>query len=220
MDITLENIIDKKCYLGTLKRKANPKTRDYWLDVKNNMVILDPEKIMEQLKNAREKVQEARKNWQNVLVISDKAFIKDELEELCENEWIYYFSSKVPSGVITNFETVLSRIEAMNKLKKFIDSEDYEKLTKKERLTKIRELRKLEMVYKWVKSLTKRPDLVIILDGIFMSRFVEELKNVDVDNVVLASSDFNKRWDEKKMLITNINSYECVKFSLDFILKK
>ena len=39
----------------------------------------------------------------------------------------------------------------MNKLRRFIMSEDYEKLTKKEKLMKKRELRKLETIYKGVK---------------------------------------------------------------------
>jgi small subunit ribosomal protein S2 len=73
---------------------------------------------------------------------------KEELEKLCEEKGVHYFSYKVPSGVITNFETLLANIKKMNELRNFIESDDFEKLTKKERLVKKRQLKKLENIYK------------------------------------------------------------------------
>jgi small subunit ribosomal protein S2 len=162
MDI--QKIIDNKLYIGTLKKFANPKTKKYWLDVKNNVVLINPEVIAQQLENAKNKVHSYLKEGKDILVLHDKLLYKEELEQLCESKGIHYFSYKVPSGVITNFETLLVNIKKMNDLRKFVESDEFNKLTKKERLVKKRQLKKMESIYKGVKNLEKKPDIVIIID--------------------------------------------------------
>jgi ribosomal protein S2 len=55
---------------------------------------------------------------------------------------------KVPSGVLTNFDTLLSRVKTMNELRKYVTSEVYQKISKKERLMKMKDLNKVEKIYK------------------------------------------------------------------------
>jgi ribosomal protein S2 len=57
----IEKIIEAKLYLGDLKKRSNPKTRDYWLDVKNGVVLFDPEIISKQLDFAKAKIAELKK---------------------------------------------------------------------------------------------------------------------------------------------------------------
>gem|GEM_PF-4114718 len=82
------------------------------------------------------------------MIVFDKEFYRGELEKLAEKKGIYYLNNKVPGGVFTNFKTFKKRIDSMNQLKRFIASEAYEKLTKKEKLMKQRQLKKLELIYK------------------------------------------------------------------------
>jgi small subunit ribosomal protein S2 len=213
MDV--QKIIDNKLYIGTLRKYANPKTKKYWADIKNDVVLINPEIIASQLENAKNKIQKYLKEWKEILVLHDKLLYKEELERLCEEKGVHYFSYKVPSGVITNFETLLANIKKMNELRKFIESEDFNKLTKKERLVKKRQLRKLEDVYKWVKNLTKKPDVVIIIDWRYLEKFVHEVEISKIDNVVISNTNFNRWWDDNNLIVANTNSYE----SLNYILR-
>ena len=70
--IDIKDIIDNKLYVGTLKKYANPKTRKYWADIYNDVVVINPEVIYEQLKKAAEKVQSYLKEGKEILVIHDK----------------------------------------------------------------------------------------------------------------------------------------------------
>jgi ribosomal protein S2 len=87
-------------------------------------------------------------------------------------------------------------------------------LTKKEQQMKKRALKKIEHVYKWVVNLRKKPELVIIVDGQFMHKFVDEVEKLNVDTILLASSNFDMRSD-KQLVMCNVNSYQ----SLDYVLK-
>ncbi len=213
MDI--KQIIDNKLFVGTLKKRANPKTSKYWADVHEKLVLINPEIILQQLQRAAEKIKKYLEEWKEVLVLHDKLLYKEELEKLCEEKGVHYFSYKVPSGVITNFETLFQNIKKMNELRKFVESEDFQKLTKKERLVKMRQLKKMEDIYKGVKNMNKKPDVVIVIDWKYLEKFVHEIEISGVDNVVIANTDFNRWWPEENLIMANTNSYE----SLDFILK-
>ncbi len=214
----LQQIIDNVLYIGTLKSEANPKTRDYWLTIKNWLVIINPEVISLQLKRAKEKVEKMLKEKKDILVLSDKLVYKEEIEDICEKKGVHYFSYKVPSWVVTNFETLHKSIKKMNDLRKFIESEDFEKLTKKEKQVKKRQLEKMEQVYKGVKNLEKKPDMVIVIDGMFLSKFVDEIIKTGVEGVVLASTNFNK-WLDDKLVMMNVNSYKSVPAVLRYLFE-
>jgi ribosomal protein S2 len=76
-------------------------------------------------------------------------------------------------------------------------------------------LKKMESIYKGVKNLEKKPDIVIIIDWKYLEKFVHEVEVTGIDNIVIATTNFNRWWNEDNLIIANTNSYE----SLDFILK-
>jgi small subunit ribosomal protein S2 len=217
-DMDIQNIIDNKLYVGTLRKYANPKTKKYWAGIINDVVVINPEYIQKQLEKAREKVQNYLNEGKEILVLHDKLLFKEDVEDICSKKGIHYFSYKVPSGVITNFETLLQNIKKMNELRKFIESEDFEKLTKKERLVKMRQLKKMEFIYKGVKDLERKPDLVIIIDGQYLEKFVHEVELTGLDNIVIANTNFNRWWNEDNLILANTNSYKSLKFILSYLL--
>ncbi len=217
MDLTLDKIVENKLFIGDRKADSNPKTRGYWLDIKNDMVILDPEKIKGQLEAAKAKVDKAINNNDEILIVSDKTLIKDEVRDIATKNWLHFVNYRVPSGVLTNFETVKTRIKAMNKLKKFVASDKYKKLTKKEQILKVRKLNKLEKIYNGMQNLKKKPDLVIVLDGNILSGAVAEVEKLWLENIVVANSSFNK-WIDSTLVMSNVNSYESLTFILKYLL--
>lgn len=83
----------------------------------------------------------------------------------------------------------------MNERKKFISSESFAKLTKKEQSMNKRHLAKIEKIYEGVKSLSRRPELVIVVDGTMLAGLVNEIKVSGTPSVLLTSTDFPQWWD-------------------------
>lgn len=214
----VEKIIEAKLYLWDLKKRSNPKTRDYWLEVKNGIVLFDPETILKQLDFAKNKIAELKKEWKNILIVSDKLLYKENIEKISQEKGVYYMNYKVPSWVLTNFDTLLSRVKKMNELRKYVSSEVFQKISKKERLFKMKELNKVERIYKWVDWLKNKPDFVIVLDGMYMSKFVDELEKLNIDNLLLINSNFNRWWNKDKLIAMNMNSLDSLTFVLNYIL--
>lgn len=208
------DIVEAKVYVGHPKNQSNPKTSDSWIWVQNGLVIFDPAIIEEQLKTAKEMILDAKKSKKEILVICEKSIYKDELETLATKAGFHFLNHKVPSWVMTNFDTLLGRIRSLKDLRTFVEGPWFDTLTKKEQSMKKRELKKVEQVYKGVVNLRKKPDLVVIVDGQYMGKFVAEIQKLGTEAIVLASSDFDK-WIDQHTLMCNVNSAS----SIDYVLK-
>lgn len=220
MDSLVKDVIKNSLYVWTPKFGAIPKvTAKYWMWIKNGMVIFDPEKIAENIKKVKNKVDLYKKEKKDILVIYNKEYYSQNLEDLLGNSNISYLNNKVPSWVFTNFDTIKKRINSMNTLSMYIQSDEFLLLTKKERLTKIRQLKKLETVYNWVKKISKLPDLVIIVDWKFNEKVVKEVLMLDkVDIIVVANSDFDKWINDDNLLVANTLSHNSINFILNYLL--
>ncbi len=216
MSITTKEVVDAQLHIGTLKSEAHPKTSKFWSDVVNGVVVINPDVIVNQLEVAREKVQKAKQQGKQILVVSEKKMYADELEALWTKIGFSYLNYKVPGGFLTNFDTLKKRIESMNSMERFLETETYRSLTKKEQLIYKRKLARVFKIYKGVKNLSKKPDLVIVLDGLMMENFVNEIeKQKESDSILICGTNFPRWWKEDSLIVANINSHK----SIDFVLK-
>lgn len=63
----------------------------------NNIAVINPEAIIEQIENARKKIQAAKAEGKEILVVSEKKMYADELEKLGEKYKFNYLNYKLPS---------------------------------------------------------------------------------------------------------------------------
>jgi small subunit ribosomal protein S2 len=216
MSISAKEVMQAQAHIGTLKSEAHPKTRKYRADVQKGLVVINPEMIAEQIETAKAKVQKAKAESKQILVVCEKKMYAQELAKLGDTFKISYLNHKVPAGFLTNFETLKKRIESMNSMTHFMETEAYRSLTKKEQLVYKRKLDKVFNVYGGVKELLAKPDLIIVVDGEMMSKFVDELeKQKNIDSILICGTNFSRRWKEDGLIISNVISHK----SLDFMLK-
>ncbi|HKL44602.1 MAG TPA: 30S ribosomal protein S2 [Candidatus Absconditabacterales bacterium] len=218
MSVTVKQIVDAQVHVGTLKSEAHPKTSDFRVDVVNNIVVLNPEMILQQLDNAKKKVQSAKKDGKSILLVCEKKMYADEVKKLGEKYDVSYLNHKAPGGFVTNFDTFKSRIQSMNKMMSFIETEEFDSLTKKEQLIHKRKLARAKKVYEGVKNLTAKPGLVIVVDGSMMENFIRETNSQDnIETIVIASTNYNKYLGEND-IIANMLSYKSIDFVMNYIL--
>lgn len=215
MTLTIEKIVSTNAHIWNLRKESNPKTRAHWLDATQNMIVFNPESIKSQLETAKKRIADAKNAKKEILVICETPLYNNEIAELSSAFGFHYFNHKIPSGVLTNFDTLIGRIKAMNELSQFVAWESFSTLTKKEQSHTNRKLRKIEDVYKGVKNLKKSPDLVIIIDWKSMVKFVDEVIKLKKDAIVIASSNFDRWIDEDSLIVSNVYSHK----SLDFVAK-
>jgi|GEM_PF-187021 small subunit ribosomal protein S2 len=213
----IQGIIDNNVHIGSLKKFSHPKTRPYQLGIQNGITIINPEIIAQQLENAKQRVQLALSEKKEILIVCEKSVFADQVKDFAEKFNCHYFNYNVPSGILTNFDTLVQRIKSMNVLSKFIESEEFVKITKKEQLTKKRELKKVQRIYQGVQNLSKIPDLVIVIDGKSMFKLIREVDKMKKESIVLSSTDFNQFWSEDDLVISNVNNYYSLLFVCNYL---
>ncbi|MDR0283012.1 MAG: 30S ribosomal protein S2 [Candidatus Peribacteria bacterium] len=196
MAVTAQQVIDAKVHLGSLKNESHPKTSPYWAEVTNGLVVMNPEIIAQQITTLHDKIAKAKQEGKEILVVSEKKMYAQDLEELANKSGFSYLNYKIPGGFLTNFNTFKKRIDDINEMASFLESEEYYSLTKKEQLVYKRKFARVNKIYKGVTKLTKRPEIVVVLDGTMLGIFLDEAKRIpDMDTLVIASSNFPRYWD-------------------------
>ena len=217
MSVSVQDIVAAQAHIGTLKNEAHPKTSKYWSEVTNGVVVINPEAIAEQLEAAKAQVAAAKAAGKEILVVCEKKMYAEELEALAQKAGVAFPNYKVSGGFLTNFDTFKKRIDSINEMVSFMETDAFASLTKKEQLVYKRNFERANKVYKGVTKLKKRPELVIIVDGNMLSTLIDEVENLKgkLEAIVIAGTNFSRYWPENEIITTNINSYQ----SLDLVLK-
>ena len=207
MTVSVNQIVEAQAHIGTLKNEAHPKTSKYWSEVTNGVVVINPESVAQQLEDAKATIQKAKAAGKEILVV-------------CEKTGVSYLNYKVSGGFLTNFDTFKKRIDSINEMASFMESEAYAALTKKEQLVYKRNFDRANKVYKGVTNLKKRPELVIVVDGTMLSTLIDEVENLKgkLEAIVIAGTNFSRYWPENELVVTNINSYTSIDFVLNYLL--
>lgn len=220
MTVSVNQIVEAQAHIGTLKNEAHPKTSKYWSEVTNGVVVINPESVAQQLEDAKATIQKAKAAGKEILVVCEKKMYAAELEALAKKTGVSYLNYKVSGGFLTNFDTFKKRIDSINEMASFMESEAYAALTKKEQLVYKRNFDRANKVYKGVTNLKKRPELVIVVDGTMLSTLIDEVENLKgkLEAIVIAGTNFSRYWPENELVVTNINSYTSVDFVLNYLL--
>lgn len=215
MAFTVQWIVDNFVYVGGIKNTSSPKTKKFWKEETNGTVVLDPETQVKALNDIYVTVQEAKKNNQEIVVVCQKSGLSDVIAGLAQKHGFHYLTNKLPAGFLTNFDTLFSTIKQMNEKKKFIASESFAKLTKKEQSMNKRHLAKIEKIYEGVKNLTRKPELVIVVDAAMFDGLVHEIEVSNTPSILLASTDFPKRWDRGNIAVLNMHNQKSPTYVLE-----
>jgi len=220
MTVSVNQILEAQAHIGTLKNEAHPKTSKYWSEVTNGVVVINPESVAQQLEDAKATIQKAKAAGKEILVVCEKKMYAAELEALAKKTGVSYLNYKVSGGFLTNFDTFKKRIDSINEMASFMESEAYAALTKKEQLVYKRNFDRANKVYKGVTNLKKRPELVIVVDGTMLSTLIDEVENLKgkLEAIVIAGTNFSRYWPENELVVTNINSYTSIDFVLNYLL--
>ena len=220
MTVSVNQIVEAQAHIGTLKNEAHPKTSKYWSEITNGVVVINPESVAQQLEDAKATIQKAKAAGKEILVVCEKKMYAAELEALAKKTGVSYLNYKVSGGFLTNFDTFKKRIDSINEMASFMESEAYAALTKKEQLVYKRNFDRANKVYKGVTNLKKRPELVIVVDGTMLSTLIDEVENLKgkLEAIVIAGTNFSRYWPENELVVTNINSYTSIDFVLNYLL--
>jgi small subunit ribosomal protein S2 len=164
--VTMKELLEAGVHFGHQVRRWNPKMKEYIFGERNGIYIIDLQKTQKMFREALQYVSNmvAEDRGKTVLFVGTKRQAQDAVREEAERSGQYYVNQRWLGGLLTNFQTVQKSIKRLKDLDVMQTDGRYEKLTKKERIKLDRERQSLEKVLSGIKSMSRLPDLVFVID--------------------------------------------------------
>ncbi|MBT8198035.1 MAG: 30S ribosomal protein S2 [Acidimicrobiia bacterium] len=162
--VTMRQLLEAGVHFGHQTRRWDPKMQPYIFGDRNGIHIVDLRQTLERVEAAHKFVKDLTADGGVILFIGTKKQAQAAIEEAAETAAMPYVNHRWLGGMLTNFQTINTRIRYMLELEQMDSSGEMEALPKKERLKLRRELGKLQAVLGGVRDLKRQPDVVFILD--------------------------------------------------------
>jgi small subunit ribosomal protein S2 len=189
--ISMKALLESGVHFGHRTNKWNPYMRPYIFTERNGVHIIDLQQTVKLLTTAYNLVRDTVAQGGTVLFVGTKRQAQETITEEAVRCGMPYVTERWLGGMITNWTTMYSRIQELERLEHLRDSGDINRLTKKEGLLISREIKRLEMHLAGVRNMKQLPDLVFIIDIVREHTAVHEanLKGIPVIALVDTNCD-------------------------------
>ena len=166
VSVTMKELLEAGVHFGHQVRRWNPKMKEYIFGERNGIYIIDLQKTQRMFREAIGFVTNliAEDKGKTVLFVGTKRQAQDAIREESEKCGQYYVNQRWLGGLLTNFQTVQKSIKRLKDLESMQTDGRYEKMTKKERIKLDRERESLNKNLSGIKSMTRLPDAIFIID--------------------------------------------------------
>lgn len=162
--ISMKQLLEAGVHFGHQTRKWNPKMKKYIFTARNDIHILNLEQTSDLVDKAYLFVRDMAAAGKNVLFVGTKKQAADAIKEEAERCGMFYVNSRWLGGCLTNFKTIRTRIERLNKLNQMEKVGEFELLPKKEVSLLKAERNKLEHSLGGIKEMREMPGVIFVVD--------------------------------------------------------
>jgi len=189
--ISMKALLESGVHFGHRTNKWNPYMRPYIFTERNGIHIIDLQQTVKLLTTAYNLVRDTVAQGGTVLFVGTKRQAQETIAEEAIRCGMPYVTERWLGGMVTNWSTMFSRIQELERLEHLRDSGEINRLTKKEGLLISREIKRLETHLAGVRNMKRLPDLVFIIDVVREHTAVHEanLKNIPVIALVDTNCD-------------------------------
>jgi len=186
---TSREMIDAGVFYGRKKSKTNPKMRGFVIANRGGIEVINLEKTEEALSRATAFITEKVRNGGFALFVATEPAAEASIVAIAKKFGMPYVSNRWVGGTITNLKIIGARVDHLKKLRTDLASGALDKYTKKERVEIDREIHRLEELMGGLETMTREPDLFIVIDSNLHSTAIREAQVKKIPIVALANVD-------------------------------
>ena len=192
--ISMKQLLEAGVHFGHQTRKWNPKMKKYIFAARNDIHIIDLQVTANLIEEAYAFVCESVKAGKTVLFVGTKKQAQDAIKEEAERCGQYYVNSRWLGGCLTNFKTMRSRVERLEKLEAMEANGDFDLLPKQEVMLLKKEMGKLQANLGGIKTMKSMPGVMFVVDPHNEDIAIKEAKKLGIK--IVAITDTNCDPDE------------------------
>lgn len=163
-NIDQKEMLDAGVHFGHLKKKWNPKMRQYIYMERKGIHIIDLNKTKTKLDEAANAMKAMARSGKKILFVATKKQAKAVVCEAAKRVNMPYVTERWLGGMLTNYSTIRKSIKKMQSIDKMLADNSLSSITKKERLVLTREKDKLERVLGGIAGINRLPSAIFMVD--------------------------------------------------------
>jgi len=187
--ISMKQLLEAGVHFGHQTRKWNPKMKQYIFTARNDIHILNLEQASDLIDKAYTFVRDVVASGKSVLFVGTKKQAQEAVKEEAERCGMYYVNTRWLGGTLTNFKTIASRIERLNKLNQMEKVGEFDLLPKKEVALLKQERDKLEKNLGGIKDMRTLPGVIFVVDPNSEHICVKEALRLGIPTVGLCDTN-------------------------------
>ena len=162
--ISMRDMLAAGVHFGHQTRFWNPKMAPYIFGSRNKIHIINLEQTMPAFNEALGQLRSLGRRRNKVLFVGTKRAAAKVIREQAVRVGMPYVDQRWLGGMLTNYKTIRQSIRRLQELETQSGDGTFEKLTKKEALTRTRLMLKLERSLGGIKEMGGLPDALFVVD--------------------------------------------------------
>ncbi len=187
--VTVRQLLEAGVHFGHQTRRWNPKMERYIWGERNGIYILDLQQTVGLLERAYQFLEDTVAGGGTVLFVGTKKQAQEAVEQQALRVGMPYVNFRWLGGMLTNFETIKTRLTRLRELEDMVNDGTIELLTKKEGLLLTRELDKLQRNLGGIRSMTKLPSAIWVVDTVKEHIAVSEANRLGIPVVAVVDTN-------------------------------
>ena len=192
--ISMKQLLEAGVHFGHQTRRWNPKMARFIFTERNGIYIIDLQKTVHKVDEAYNFMKSVAAEGKDILFVGTKKQAQEAIKDEALRCGMFYVNERWLGGMLTNFNTIQTRIRRLRELEKMEEDGTFEKLPKKEVAQLNHEKEKLERFLGGIKDMKKKPGAMFIVDPRKERIAVAEAKRLHIP--IVAIEDTNCDPDE------------------------
>jgi small subunit ribosomal protein S2 len=162
--VTMKQLLGAGVHFGHQTRRWNPKMRRFILGERNGIYLIDLRQTMKGIEESYGYIRDLVAGGGTILFVGTKKQTQGPVAIYAEACGMPYVNERWLGGMLTNFQTVSTRVKRMKEFEAMQKAGDFEAMPKKEALRHTRELEKLQRNLGGIRGLDHLPDAIFVID--------------------------------------------------------
>lgn len=185
----VRQLIDAGVHFGHRASRWNPKMSPYIFGKRNTIHIIDIRETVKGLLRAKRFISQLVANNQDILFVGTKRQARLHVQQQAERVGMPYVIERWLGGTLSNFRTIRSRLQRLEELETAEADGTALEYSKKMIAMRSRELGKIKRNLDGIRTMTKLPAALVIIDVFREKNAVHEAKKLGIPTVCLIDTD-------------------------------
>ena len=185
----VKELIDSGIHYGHRSSNWHPKMQDYIYGKRNGIHIIDVRETVKGLLLAQKFIRRTVARGKDILFVGTKRQARPALEEHVANANQPYVIERWLGGMLTNFDTIRSRLKRLVELEKLDETGAIASYSKKMASQLGREKTKIRRNLGGIRNMDKLPGAVVVIDVRREHNALKEAKKLGIPTICLIDTD-------------------------------